>query len=52
LKKKGIDNIYTLMGSELHNGIEQIYKNELNIGEFKKGFENVSKRERYILFRN
>ncbi|MGP3781789.1 PD-(D/E)XK nuclease family protein [Bacillus sp. 4A_MP3] len=40
LKKKGIDNIYTLMGSELHKGIEQIYKNELNIGEFKKGFEN------------
>ncbi|MGE0910448.1 PD-(D/E)XK nuclease family protein [Bacillus atrophaeus] len=40
LKKKGIDNIYTLMGSELHNGIEQIYKNELDIGEFKKGVEN------------
>ncbi|MGG1363561.1 PD-(D/E)XK nuclease family protein [Bacillus velezensis] len=40
LKKKGIDNIYTLMGSELHNGIEKIYKNELDIGEFKKGFEN------------
>ncbi|MEN3817288.1 PD-(D/E)XK nuclease family protein [Bacillus amyloliquefaciens] len=40
LKKKGIDNIYTLMGSELHNGIEQIYKNELDIEEFKKEFEN------------
>ncbi|MEC2137406.1 PD-(D/E)XK nuclease family protein [Bacillus subtilis] len=40
LKKKGIDNIYTLMGSELHNGIEKIYKNELDIKKFKKDFEN------------
>ena len=40
LKKKGIENIYTIMGSELHDGIEQIYRNKLDIEKFKKDFEN------------
>lgn len=39
-KKETVPNIYTLIGSEVHNGIEQIYKKEINSVSFKENFEN------------
>ncbi|MEK4824486.1 PD-(D/E)XK nuclease family protein [Niallia sp. FSL W8-0951] len=39
-KNRGIDNIYTLLGSELHDNIEKIYKQESDIDKFKESYLN------------
>lgn len=40
LKNRGIENIYTLLGSEIHQNKESIYKGESDRATFKKNFEN------------
>ncbi|MGK4040811.1 PD-(D/E)XK nuclease family protein [Heyndrickxia oleronia] len=39
LKKKGLDNIYNVMGSELHSGLEGIYGNNEDVETLNKNFE-------------
>ncbi|MEI2465151.1 PD-(D/E)XK nuclease family protein [Niallia taxi] len=39
-KNRGIDNVYTLLGSELHDNIEKIYGNESDIDKFKESYFN------------
>lgn len=40
LKNRGIDNIYTIMGTTIHEGIEGIYDQTKDINKFKEEFEN------------
>ncbi|MGG2091339.1 PD-(D/E)XK nuclease family protein [Bacillus sp. S13(2024)] len=40
LKNRGINNIYTELGSCLHNNIEAIYANESDIERFKENYTN------------
>ncbi len=39
-KTRGIDNVYTLLGSLLHDNIEGIYKGDNSITQFKKNYED------------
>ncbi|WJV20810.1 PD-(D/E)XK nuclease family protein [Rossellomorea marisflavi] len=39
-KEKGIENVYTLMGSQLHDGIEAIYSNEKTIDNLRDDYSN------------
>lgn len=40
LKNRGIENIYTVMGSSIHDGTESLYKGEMNPKDFKESVEN------------
>jgi hypothetical protein len=37
---RGIDNVYTLLGSLIHQGIEDIYSDKSDISKFKKAYDN------------
>jgi ATP-dependent helicase/DNAse subunit B len=39
-RTRGIDNVYTLLGSLLHDNIESIYKGESDIEQFKTNYTN------------
>lgn len=40
LKNRGIDNCYTLMGSEVHDSLEGIYSGEINEAKLKTNYFN------------
>lgn len=40
LGNRGIDNVYTLLGSLIHTGIENIYSEKEDILKFKKDYDN------------
>jgi hypothetical protein len=39
-RSRGINNVYTELGSELHDNIEKIYSNQSDIEKFRESFEN------------
>jgi ATP-dependent helicase/DNAse subunit B len=39
-KEQGIENVYTLMGSQLHDGIEGIYSNEKTMDNLRDDYSN------------
>lgn len=40
LKEEGIPNVYTLLGSEIHNGVEGVYLGEFDKEAFRENYEN------------
>lgn len=40
LGKKGIDNVYTILGSTLHENIENVSLGKIDVDTFKKNYEN------------